>query len=55
MNSLNKIELRNRGKEKILVAIKDIKKEEVLFNFERKFLDYPIKTSLQVDEGLHQI
>jgi len=55
MNSLNKIELRNRGKEKILVAIKDIKKEEVLFNFERKFLDYPTKTSLQIDERLHQI
>ena len=55
MTSLNKIELRKIGKEKILVTIKNIEKDEVLFNFERKFLDHPIKTSLQVDEGLHQI
>ena len=55
MYSLGKIELRKVGEERVLIAIKDIEKEEVLFNFERKFLDYPTKTSLQIDERLHQI
>ncbi len=54
MYVLNKIEVRDTKKGKSIFAIDEIKKEEIIFEFEKNFLDYPTKTSMQIDETKHQ-
>lgn len=50
----NKIAVRKTKKVKSIFAKEDIKKDEILFEFEKNFLDHPTKTSMQIDKNLHQ-
>lgn len=50
----NKLEIRKTEKGKSLFARKDINKNEIILEFEKNFLPYPTKTSMQIDENIHQ-
>jgi hypothetical protein len=50
----DKIEVRDTKKGKSIFAIDEIAKDEIIFEFEKNFLEYPTKTSMQIDEGVHQ-
>ena len=50
----NKIEVRDTKKGKSIFAIDEIVKDEIIFEFEKNFLKYPTKTSMQIDETKHQ-
>lgn len=50
----NKVEVRKTQKGKSLFALDNILKDEVIFEFEKTFLDHPTKTSMQIDENVHQ-
>src|SRR3990170_1759472 len=50
----NKLEVRETKRGKSLFAKEKIDKNEVLFEFEKNFLKYPTKTSLQIDENKNQ-
>ena len=51
----NKIEVRKKGDgEKGIFAKEDIKKGETILEFEKNFVEAPTKTSIQIDEKLHQ-
>lgn len=49
-----KIEIRKTEKGKSLYATSKILKDEVIFEFQKHFLDYRTRTSMQIDEGFHQ-
>ena len=51
----NKIKLEDIKEEKAIFAREDIAKDEIIFEFEQKFIDHPTRDSLQVDEGKHQV
>ncbi|MCK5026408.1 MAG: SET domain-containing protein [Nanoarchaeota archaeon] len=49
-----KIEVRDTKKGKSLFVIDEIVKNEVIFEFERRFLKNPTRTSMQIDDNVHQ-
>lgn len=50
-----KIELQENTKTgKSIFAIDEIVKDEVIFELEKNFLEYPTRTSVQIDDGMHQ-
>ena len=51
----DKIEVRQTQKGKAVIAADDIAPNEVLFEFEKKFLDHPTRLSMQIDGQVHQI
>lgn len=50
----NKIEVRDTKKGKSIFAIDEIVKNEIIFEFEKKFLKHFTKTSMQIEETKHQ-
>ena len=50
----NNIEIRIIDKEKSIFTTQPIKKDTIIFEFEKKFLKHPTRTSMQIDEGIHQ-
>ncbi len=50
----DKIEMQDTKKGKSIFAIDGIVKDEVVFEFEKNFLEHPTKTSMQIDKGIHQ-
>lgn len=49
----NKIKLPRTGRMNGLVALDDIKKDELILEFEKIFLEFPTRTSMQIDNGIH--
>ena len=49
-----KVVLRKAKKGRALVALKPIARNEVIVEFEQRFIDAPTRTSIQVDEEMHQ-
>ena len=39
---------------KRLITLEDIDKDQVILRFERRFIDHPTRTSMQVDKDKHQ-
>lgn len=50
----DKIEVRDIKKGKSLFAIDEIMKNEIIFEFEQNFLINPTRTSMQIDDNVHQ-
>lgn len=54
MNFLNKAEVRQTKNGKFIFAGDEIMRDELIFKFEKNYLDHPTRTSLQIDKGVHQ-
>jgi len=51
----DKIEVIETAKGRSVFTKSFIAKDEIIFEFEKRFIDRPIKTSLQIDYGVHQV
>lgn len=50
----DKLWIKGTEQGKSLHTLADVIKDEVLFEFEQRFLDHPTRTSLQIEENKHQ-